>query len=84
MFGGKGKRAAVVHDGLYSGIKLPCGRTVTRVEADLVFREALAACGYSKFTQYVMYGAVRVGGERRYTQPNLLQEPHVSAQMEAP
>lgn len=79
LFGGKGKRAAVVHDWLYSG-----GVNVTRELADQVFREALIATGYSAFTVGAMYGAVRVGGGGRFVAPNVPQTSHVVAQMEAP
>lgn len=79
LFGGKGRRAAVVHDFLYSG-----GIEVTREVADQVFREALIATGYSAFTVGAMYAAVRVGGGSRFTAPNVPQTPKVAAQMEAP
>jgi hypothetical protein len=85
LFGGKGKRAAVIHDWLYSG-GLVDGRTLTRQEADAVFREALEASGYSAFTVSCMYSGVRVGGGRRFTAPNVPQASHVEAlmAMEAP
>lgn len=79
MFGGKGKRAAVVHDFLYSG-----GLDVTREQADAVFKEALIATGYSSFTVGAMYLGVRIGGESRFSAPNVQQEDAVAAQMEAP
>lgn len=79
LFGGKGRRAAVVHDFLYSG-----GIEVTREVADRVFREALIATGYGRFTVSAMYAAVRVGGGGRFTAPNVPQAPHVAARMEAP
>lgn len=72
LFGGKGKRAAVVHDWLYSG-----ALEVTRELADAVFKEALQATGYSAFTVAAMYAGVRVGGASRFTQPNVLQPVHV-------
>lgn len=79
MFGGKGKRASVVHDFLYSG-----GLAVTRETADSVFREALIATGYSAFTVEAMYAGVRIGGASHFTKPSVPQELHVEAQMEAP
>lgn len=79
LFGGKGKRAAVVHDFLYSG-----GVNVTREQADAVFREALQATGYSAFTVAAMYAGVRMGGASHFDGPNVPQEAHVAAQMEAP
>jgi hypothetical protein len=89
MFGGKGKRAAVVHDFLYSG-----GLAVERDIADEVFREALHASSmvkdgkvvksYSDFTIWMMYQGVRIGGAAHFNAPNVTQPPVVAAQMEAP
>jgi hypothetical protein len=79
MFGGKGKRAAVVHDWAYSG-----GLDVERDIADEVFREALQASGYSAFTVWMMYQGVRIGGAAHFNAPNVPQPPVVAAQMEAP
>ena len=79
LFGGKGKRAAVVHDWLYSG-----GVRVTREQADDVFREALLATGYSAFTAGAMYRGVRWGGASRFSAPNVPQAAHVAAEMQAP
>lgn len=81
-FGGKGLKAAVIHDFLYSGGKLPSGRIVTRLEADQVFREALAASGYGRLVQTLMYAGVRFGGESHFTAPNLQQPDHVAAVMD--
>ena len=78
LVGGKGKRAAVVHDFLYSGGI----EGVSRDVADRVFGEALLASGYSKWVAGLMYAGVRFGGESRFTGPNLAQEPHVAAQMD--
>ena len=78
--GNKGKRAALIHDGLYSGLIAD----VTRDKADLVLREALLASGYSIFTAAAMYAGVRIGGASRFEAPNVPQEPHVTAEMEAP
>jgi hypothetical protein len=79
VVGGKGARAAVVHDFLYSG-----GLEVTRAQADAVFREALAASGYGRIVRGLMYAGVRVGGANRFIEPGVQQLPHVEAQMEAP
>lgn len=79
LFGGKGKRAAVVHDFLYSG-----GLAVTREVADQVFREALIASGYGWLTVRAMYAGVRLGGASHFNGPNVPQAPVVAAQMEAP
>lgn len=72
MVGGKGCRAAVVHDFLYRDGSPPgpvrafrnarMGDTPARLVADRVFREALAACGYGVFTRSLMYAGVRLGG----------------------
>lgn len=79
MFGGKGKRAAVIHDWAYSG-----GLNVDRETADLIFREALQASGYGALTVWAMYQGVRFGGEPHFNAPNVPQTPHVVAAMEAP
>jgi hypothetical protein len=78
--GGKGNKAAVVHDWLYST------QAVDRKTADQVLREALAASGYSGFTAWLFYAAVRVGGGSHWDAPNVGQEPAVAAlmQTEAP
>ncbi|HEY8359264.1 MAG TPA: DUF1353 domain-containing protein [Ramlibacter sp.] len=78
LFGNKGKRAAVVHDWLYSG-----GINVTREAADAVFREALQATGYNRLTVAAMYAGVRLGGASRFTAPNVPQIAQVAALMEA-
>ena len=82
VLGGKGARAAVIHDALYSGLMLPSGRICTRLEADQVLREALAASGYGRLVQSLMYAGVRVGGESHFTGPNLQQPEHVAALMD--
>lgn len=53
---GTWNRAAVLHDWLYAI------NGVTRSGADLLFREALQACGVNRWTRNVFYVAVRVGG----------------------
>lgn len=79
LVGGKGKRASVVHDWLYS-----CA-TYAREICDQVFKEALAATGYSALTISLMYAGVRMGGAGHFTKPNVPQAPHVEAAMlEAP
>lgn len=83
VVGGKGQRAAVVHDWLYSG-GLVNGRALTRKEADQVFAEALAASGYGATVKSLMYAGVRLGGAPHFTKPNLPQEPSVERLMEQP
>lgn len=56
ILGGKGKKAAVVHDWLYKS------QSVERAVADSVFREALAASGYGAVVRAMFYAGVRVGG----------------------
>jgi hypothetical protein len=68
LAGGKGNRAAVIHDFLYSG-----GRPMTRKQADAIFKEALEACGYGSFTVWLMHTGVRLGGEASFKAPNLPQ-----------
>jgi hypothetical protein len=75
--GGKGNKAAVIHDWLYSS------QAVDRKTADQVLREALIASGYSKVTASAFYAAVRVGGGSHWLEPNNPQPAHVDAQMGA-
>lgn len=79
VVGGRGARAAVVHDFLYSG-----GIDVTRETADEVFAEALKTSGYGALVVGLMYTGVRVGGAGCFTAPSVPQEQHVAAAMEAP
>lgn len=53
---GKSRRAAVLHDYLYSG------RCVARVDADRLFLDAMAADGVGWVTRRAMYAAVRAAG----------------------
>lgn len=79
VVGGKGKRAAVVHDWAYSG-----GLPVSREVADNVFAEALRSCGYNALVVGLMFAGVRLGGWWGWGLPNQPQPAHVAAQMEAP
>lgn len=56
IVGGRGARAAVIHDWLY---KL---RKTSRKMADEIFAEALKASGYNSFVVWLMYAGVRIGG----------------------
>lgn len=62
---GQHNMAAVVHDFLYSIVgwkKLPYNmKDRTRKECDLIFLEALRACGCSWLKSQIMYRAVRIG-----------------------
>jgi hypothetical protein len=62
--GGKGDRAAVVHDWAYST------QMVDRATADAVLREALLACGYSPMLAGAFYAAVRAFGASHWNAPN--------------
>lgn len=77
VVGGKGKKAAVVHDWAYST------RFCTRKEADDLFAEALEASGYGSAVQFLMWSGVRVGGWVPWSRPNVPQEPEVAALMDA-
>jgi hypothetical protein len=74
--GGKGNKAAVVHDWLYSA------QAVDRKQADQVLREALLASGYSSITANLFYAAVRVGGGSHWNEPNNPQPRAVDAAMQ--
>lgn len=56
---GKSRRAAVLHDYLYS-IKY-----ATREVCDQIFKSALRDCGMGKYNAWVMYMGVRAGGWTR-------------------
>ena len=80
IVGGRGKKAAVLHDFLYSG-GLVDGRALTRKECDQVFAEALRSCGYSELVVGIMYAGVRTGGWYFWNKPNQYQPPQVAAVM---
>lgn len=48
--------AAVIHDWLYQH------NGVTRGQADAVLNEAMEVCGVGRWTRWVIYSGVRVGG----------------------
>lgn len=60
LFGGVGDEAAVVHDFLYEKA------LVTRDLADLVYGEALEACGVARWRRAAMVLAVQLFGRSRY------------------
>lgn len=82
VVGGKGRKAAVIHDWLYSG-GLVNGRRLSRKECDMVLAEALKATGYGAIVEKLMYGGVRFGGSSHFEQDNVPQLPHVEALMGA-
>jgi len=53
---GRCNRAAILHDWLY------WAQLCSRLQADEIFREALAACGVPAWRRSVMFNAVRIGG----------------------
>lgn len=70
--GGKGDKAAVVHDMLYST------QCVDRETADKVLAEALLACGYSQLTTVGwFYAGVRLFGASHWTKDNVPQNDDV-------
>lgn len=58
--------AAVIHDYLYTT------GTVSRIVADAIFVEAMAALGVPANTRTVMHMGVRLGGRRHYHQCNVV------------
>lgn len=72
---GKGNKAAVIHDWLYSS------QAVDRKTADQILREALLASGYSAITASLFYAAVRVGGGSHWNEPNNEQPASVQEVM---
>lgn len=57
LFAGKAKKAAVIHDWLYT--TKPC----TRKEADDIFLCAMESLGIGWFVRQAMYRGVRLGGQ---------------------
>jgi hypothetical protein len=78
LYGGKGKRASVLHDWLYSS------KLVSRSISDAVFEEALKASGYASWEVSGMYAGVRVGGWVAWNKENVPQTPAVQQVIEAP
>jgi hypothetical protein len=76
LFGNRGKRAAILHDWMYSNPGL-----FDRKLADDLFHEALLVSGYSHFTAALMYEGVRKFGWTQWKEPNVPQEPQVKAVM---
>jgi hypothetical protein len=56
--------AAVIHDYLYASA--PRLGSLDRAACDRVLREAMAACGVPAWQRWVIYSAVRVGGQRAW------------------
>lgn len=61
---GPSRRAAVLHDWLYCAAQDADGNSVTRKQADDLFREALAACGVNAVTRNLYWSGVRAFGWR--------------------
>lgn len=74
--GGKGDRAATLHDWAYSS------QFVDRATADKLLREALLATGYSDLLANAFYLAVRGFGESHWKLPNQPQTQPVQAAMD--
>lgn len=60
MFGGVANKAAVIHDYLYSTVKL------NRAKCDAILREASKVSGVSWFRRNAMWLGVRIGGSSHY------------------
>lgn len=71
--GGRGDKAAVIHDWLYTT------QAVDRATADAVLREALVACGYGTGTAGAFWLAVRAFGGSHWKAPNQPQPVEVAA-----
>lgn len=80
VVGGKGKKAAVIHDWLYSG-GLVGDWPLDQLTCDKIFAEALKASGYGWLVENLMYAGVRIGGEKYFKGPNVPQEAHVLVDM---
>ncbi len=78
LYGGKGRRAAVIHDWIYST------QMVRRSVGDAIFEEALKASQYDAWEVSGMYAGVRLGGWVAWNKKNVPQEPEVEKLIEAP
>lgn len=59
---GRYGEAAVIHDWLYSTWSNRAYGSITRIEADRIFLEAMHALGCRWYRRWPMYWAVRLGG----------------------
>lgn len=75
LYGGKGKRAAVIHDWLYST------QMFTRSVCDAIFEEALKTSGYKAWEVGGMYAGVRMGGWVAWDRRNVPQDADVQELM---
>jgi hypothetical protein len=80
LAGGKGNKAAVVHDYLYTIGKAHPG-SIDRETADGVLREAMRASGYGAAMAWAFYQAVRIGGASHWSADNNDQSSYVEAAM---
>lgn len=75
---GPSRRAAVLHDWLYCEALDANGKSVTRRQADSLFREALADCGVGIVGRNLYWAGVRTFGEaywdERTTNPTNLDD----------
>ena len=63
--GGKWDKPAVVHDLLYKQGYVESDmlqKRITRKDADLIFKEAMAVAGVNWFARHLIYAGVRMGG----------------------
>lgn len=68
--GGKWDKPAIVHDLLYRRGWIEVDqhrRTITRAEADQVFREAMEVAGVDSIRRTIIYAGVRLGGGPAWT-----------------
>lgn len=85
VVGGRGNKAAVIHDYLYTS------RITSRKQADYVFAEALRTTGYGRLVVGLMWSGVRLGGGLYWRdkpgaieQPGPVAEAMSAASQEAP
>lgn len=65
---GKYGKAAVIHDYIYvMGGRIPTSKKVyTRLDADNIFKDAMAILGVNWFIRRLMFRAVRIGGKGNF------------------
>jgi hypothetical protein len=70
-FGGRAHREAILHDYLYRSDSIP---TVTFMQANKVFLEAMKVRGKSFFVRWAMYSGVVAGGYFSYHKKNVMDK----------
>lgn len=69
--------AAVIHDRLYArGSVTAYGPTITRAQADAVLNEAMEVCQVATWRRWLIYRAVRLGGQHAWNEYRAGRHPN--------